>query len=664
MFAYEFEYGGVVTPCSPSGRWMLKSVVPDGCAAFRTELSGELIFTHSDYEYLKTIENENPYNEIIFVIYEDNVEKWRGSFSIVTCKVADYHGVYRVTPVVIDKYSEMLNDWERKQDILKQDIARRDFAIVEESGFEYLEIKETVNLFENNGFNFNSGDWYANNVLLPLGQFWNTFLSSKYLGFTTNREYYMPALYNDSALTTLFIPLIRNGFGAAYLPAGSLSQQWMFVKGTYVPLGGDSYEVTTTLARKVDITLDVEGVTVFPSDDSTSWDIGFSEAVTINGQSGRKWYMKATKFQAKYIPYIFTYRNGATTTHLMELASKKKVDRTPRYLKDVMAWFAKQYNLHKQQVVGMFTIDVINSELLTNATNPVTGENRNPLYYAVLTHNAEISGDIEVGRQGLKTGALLSLKELLLSICTNFNAKWDIINGYLTIEHISHWFDLASSQDLTLIENGIYTNKLQNYIYDTKGIPRKEELKYNTLASQMEFDGLPIEYNSYNVSKDDSTGTETIQAYSASIDSVIDKSSDDGLTLILLELVPEGIRVIESGGSIWNPVIVEISLFKPIFRQGIITGLWYINEPMTISRIMDDYHKYNRPLQFGNINTIDAEFEESGYIKAQDEIQVPIETPQQYKLYKTELGYGRCMGFEWDSVNRITKLNLIHKTNV
>lgn len=666
MFAYVFEYDGVVTQCNPSGRWALKSNVPEGCAAFRTQLSGELIFTHDDYEFLKSIENDNPYNEIVFVIYEDSIEKWRGSFSLVTCKVSDYHGVYRCTPVVIDKYTEMLGDWEREQDIMKKNIARRDFAIVEESGFEYKTIVNIVNLFENNGFNYRSGDWYANNVLLPLGQFWNGFISTKYLGFTTDREYYMPALYNDELLTSLFIPLIRNGYGAAYLPAGSLSQQWLYVKGIYRHLGGNSYEVTTLLARKIDITIDVEGVAVMPTDDATSWDLGYSEAVTIQGQPGRKWYMKATKFQSKYNPHIFTFRSGVTVEHYMELSSKKIVDRSPRYLKDVMAWFAKQYNLHKEVDVGMFTVDVINSELLTNAVNPVTGEDRNPLYYAMLVHNAEILGDVEVGRQGLKKAAPVSLKQLLLSICTNFNARWDIVDGYLTIEHITHWLDLAASQDLTLIENGIYTDKLQNYEYTGDEVPRKEVLKYKTLAEQIEFDGVPIEYAAYNTAGDDTTKTSTIEAYAASIDKVIDSSSKDGLTLVLVEYVPSGVKIITIGGPLPNPVTVEVSYWKPIFRPGIITGLWYINEPMTVSRIEDDYFKYFRPLQLGKMNIIDENFTESGYIKRQDEIKVPIDinTIAQWKLYKTKLGYGRCTGFEYDSVSRIVSLNLIFKTNV
>ncbi len=665
MFAYQFEYDGVKTTCNPSGRWVLRSDVPEGCAGFRTVLDGTLTFSHADYAFLKAIEDINPYNEIVFVIYEDTIELWRGSFSIVNCEVSGYHGAYRVTPKVIDKYSEMLNDWERERDIFKQNIARRDFAIVEESGFEYYDIVETVNLFENNGFSYYAGNWYANNVLLPLGQFWNSFASTKYLGFTTNHEYYMPALYNDAGLTSLFVPLIRTGSGSAYLPAGSLNQQWMYIGGTFTHLGGDSYQVTTHLARKVDITLDIAGIAVMPSDNTALWDLAYSEAVTINGQSGRKWYMKADAFQDKYSPSIFTYRTGATVKHYMELLSKQLVDRTPRYLKDVMAWFASEYGLNKTEVVGPFIVDVIDSELLTNKVNPVTG-NDNELYYAVLVHNAEISNEVEQGREGLKITAEVTLKDMLISICNNFNALWDIVDGFLKIEHISYWFDLAASQDLTAIEGGIYTEKLQNYVYDDN-IGRREIIQHSIQADQMEFNGLPIEYSAFNVrGNSDNTTTHNIPVYGNSIDKVIDSDLSDGLTLVLLELVPEGINIFSSTGSFWNPITVETTLFKPIFRVGLLTGLWYVNEPMTMTRIMDDYHKYFRPLQLGTMNTIAENFEQSGYIKKQDEIRLPIDirTIAMYKLYGTELGYGRCTGFEFDSVNRTTNLKLIHKTNV
>ena len=241
-------------------------------------MNSELTFVGEDFEYLRSIENTDPYGEIFTIIYENGLEFWRGSFSIVQAKVDAYRGTYSINPVVNDKYTPILQNWQEEVDILSI-LEPRNIELSLLSGIEEIEYSEEMQVIGTTS----GGVFFPQNVIL-----WN---NTNYLAFSTNPA----AGYNFYILNKDYTGGISaiSPLSLDNLPPYPFSNELWTVYGakyedTNVP---ERKKVTVKLWRKITVTMnDIYGNPVQPQQTAGySWyNVG---AITIAGYDCTKWVL-------------------------------------------------------------------------------------------------------------------------------------------------------------------------------------------------------------------------------------------------------------------------------------------------------------------------------------------------------------------------------------
>lgn len=85
---------------------------------FREELSQELCFDYSVYEYIVNA----GLNEVFYLhIYRDSIPFWKGTFTLTDCKIhpSSEHRTVKVKPKVYDQYTEVLELADKEYDLIK-----------------------------------------------------------------------------------------------------------------------------------------------------------------------------------------------------------------------------------------------------------------------------------------------------------------------------------------------------------------------------------------------------------------------------------------------------------------------------------------------------------------------------------------------------------------
>ena len=630
MYTYKFLYDNIFCFCSPGGRWKLKSSSPPFCNGTRLELSGELIFVNSDYTYLKQIEETDPFGSIIFVIYKDGVEHWRGKFSPVLCKIDSYKGVFRATPIVHDKYSPIIENWEEEVDVMN--VAPRNVEIEKLSGIEEIEISDIINV---SGTKV-GGVFYPDNIIQ-----WNADPHNSPTPLpqiTTNNYFSINQLVHSTyAAPAYFYDPIEEASLPVY--AGAYSEFWLFWSAKFednITGGVNSKKVTAKLRRKVTYT--VNDSSGNPSPPSTfagySWlSLG---AATVAGYDCTKWVIDP-RYLAWTAIFGFKYIIDKNGFWCPKITNGKTKISNGKLLNDILYFFSDRYGGYLMQ-----------STFLLDEFNPITGR-KNETNRLIAINNYDLNKDAgELPGENRK----MKFKELINNICNTFNMKWDLLiregTYRFVIEHVDYWNNKYDEFDLTSIENGLYTEKQLDYKYNGSSLPRREHLRFQTESYNVDFDGLPIVYEPQNTSAliEDTTKDISVKMFDTNIDFIIGEKIDKNWSLLSTVKV----------GEVYN-VLLSATL---------LVGLTFNNEILSNSRLLDDYFKYNRLLPKGEMNGVLTSFEESGYLKEQEKITVPIEIKQAivWNKYLTELGWGRLDSFEFDSLTRTTSLTIKFKVNV
>lgn len=136
----------------------------------------------------------------------------------------------------------------------------------------------------------------------------------------------------------------------------------------------------------------------------------------------------------------------------------------------------------------------LRSTFFENITNPVTG-NPNTAFEAVLYQKSDIV------RAGITTEvatlAELSLKALLEDLNRMFNVWWfiDESTNELVIEHISDVIGGVGT-DLTTLDGGKWAKNRNTVSFDKIEVPVREEFEWRAQALDVDFVGYDIEYDS------------------------------------------------------------------------------------------------------------------------------------------------------------------------
>lgn len=252
----------------------------------------------------------------------------------------------------------------------------------------------------------------------------------------------------------------------------------------------------------------------------------------------------------------------------------------------------------------------LQSQLLFNETNPVTGVSPSPLY-ELQVHAIDDVKDPDATLPG--TIENVTLKGLMSDIIEGkLNAFWRVNEGTqrFIVEHIN---DLNNQGviDLTAIDGGEYTYLKDKYTYDNTDVPKAEE--FPSLDTSLDFTGVDIVYNN-----DCSSGVKTYttgEVYTEVQSIVLDPDTypNDGIVLITPDsLAPPG--MLDSNDE---PIGTRS-------ENGFLTGDYRPNAPMAMANLHNTMWGYYRPFIAGNMNFTNVVFDKARPVKQNEEITVPI----------------------------------------
>ena len=265
---------------------------------------------------------------------------------------------------------------------------------------------------------------------------------------------------------------------------------------------------------------------------------------------------------------------------------------------------------------------VIDSELLTNNINPVTGTTPNPLQFLALFAKSDI---INASGSDLAWQANVSIEEALGDLSAIFNALWyvDTTTNKLIFEHVTAILSNVVGTDLTTLDGGKWAKGRNLIKWDKEEVPRAETFNFVQPCAQQDFIGFPIDYTQgCSTARSIETRTAKIET---ELTRIYQNTQEDktGLVLIAYASILQDDQADEVG---------ELSqLFIP-------------NAPLSWANLHRDYFHDWRFLTNGTLNNVATVFDSTRPIKRQDGLVFPLCCLNDFnplELIKTEIGSGR-----------------------
>lgn len=227
----------------------------------------------------------------------------------------------------------------------------------------------------------------------------------------------------------------------------------------------------------------------------------------------------------------------------------------------------------------------VSSDFFTADINPVTGTDNICKNLQLWTKsdvaNAQISE--QNAQDNIQaTYVTLTLRELFQDVYTHTQCEWYILDqnpNNLIWEHITDVRDNTVGFDLTTYDGGKWVENIGTYRYGIEDVPLQEVWRFVT-AENTDFIGLPIDYNgcgneitNYNTNQIDTDLTALIGE--------AEQRGIDGFVLVQTD------SVLESGS---------------LAQNGILTGSFAPNMPLSISNLQDKFWRDYRKLGSGTLN--------------------------------------------------------------
>jgi hypothetical protein len=269
------------------------------------------------------------------------------------------------------------------------------------------------------------------------------------------------------------------------------------------------------------------------------------------------------------------------------------------------------------------------SELLTNATNPVTAVNPNPMATLSLMQKSDA---VNPTATELATIANLSFKDAMSDLTTLFNALWyvDKVTNKVIFEHVTGILSPTVGVDLTTLDGGKWDIGRNVISYDKEQSPRQETFTYAKGAQYQDFLGLPIVYTQgCATARSLEVRTKVMETEVARIFQNPNEANE-GLILLATNSINEDETATENG---------ELSqLFIP-------------NAPLAWANLHRDYYRDYRFMKEGTLNGVATTFNSTRPIKRQENIIFPMACLNDFdplKLIKTSQGEGRLLTAKYD----------------
>ena len=247
------------------------------------------------------------------------------------------------------------------------------------------------------------------------------------------------------------------------------------------------------------------------------------------------------------------------------------------------------------------------------------------------------------------TVADISFADLIKNICTAYNLRWDIIDNFFQIEHLSFW-NKEQGLDLTIpryAKNILYSKK---YTYATEEMKKFETFKFME-AQGIDFVGDDIYYESAcvdNTTSDDNKKLFEANLITTDIAFVLahpDTANDDTIS-------NDGFCLVACNTD--NNIITEAPVLDSVAR---------LNNSLAWAQLQRDYYQYGRILLHGYMNRMSATFLSSIPTKKQVKLLIPLCCADEFDpfdLVTTQLSTdGNVDSATFDMSSETLELNLL-----
>ena len=288
------------------------------------------------------------------------------------------------------------------------------------------------------------------------------------------------------------------------------------------------------------------------------------------------------------------------------------------------------------------------SSYFGSATNPISGHSPNPLVDLVLYQKSDV---VDPTATEKATIARTSLKELVPSICTLFNAYWYIGKTPSNLDAliIEHKSTLQSAQtvsiDLTTLDGGKYVANKEAFLFKEESIPFQEVPEFSIKPLQIDFVGLPIQYDSECKGSDDLV--QSVTAFETEVARMVDSTNESTDGLVLLNRYD------------------CLALAQQSYSTSPITGKWSPNITNSWSFCHEHYHKTaDRALPQGIMNGNSETFTNTKRIKVEENVVFPVccfDSFDATGLIRTNVGDGEIDSFTYNTKTKTIQCKLNHE---
>lgn len=297
------------------------------------------------------------------------------------------------------------------------------------------------------------------------------------------------------------------------------------------------------------------------------------------------------------------------------------------FLSDSLALLCSTCNNIQYVTSDFFEINPIGDTIgYVSGDNYVTGK-KNYVNHITLSNSSDV---LYPSSSSPSLYTSMSFSKLMKNLNYMFNVYWFIDSANrLRIEHDS-WFTNNLIVDLSLTANNLYKKE---YSYIKDNLPNKERFTFR-YAINTDFVGTEIVY--------DINCTNTPEIFTRASEFVTDIH-------YLRNLPPENFS------TDFIVMFATLELLGPsywvFYEEGVITGEFLQNNHLSWANLQDNYHRYGRIIEDGNMNFNDVTFDSWRKLRKQNNqkyIGCCLDIPENQGNVITELGTGDATKITYD----------------
>jgi len=587
----------------------------------REKISSEIILNYGKgYEYLKDLENSNPFLILIIKIKNNGIftERIRSGFFPQDCEWDLDKCEVSIKCTEFDAYNEILLNWEKDINILS-------IKPLQNQVYTKIYNRDFITGTTTYVANYSAGQLVQVNIGGVVWISYNNGTNSPSITGDVNMQYMFPG-YNmlfsmDAQINN---PIVWELVGGYQKNSNAVSITFTVVKFSSMTI---TYDLGTDIVTP-------------PPIGGYSWTQVSVHA--IGNSKYRIWRMHPDRaytgvYEHYSIPHTLLNLNGTLSTQVIFTEDEVLYNQFWRRLDTVIEKY-----LNLLSTTGM----TFKSDLLFNNTNPLNPNSPNEYFHYELSglreryiYLAAMSDVISPNATEKATIQLYNFKTLITNLSIMFHADWIISNNTFIFEHKSFFENNYSyginNTEIVDISNNLDVKHNNKYTYD------KGDNLYHMYKIQM-YNAFGLDFTGQNIIIDANFSTDkqilkvdTLTSLTGDLSYIFNNNTDaskDGICLAVIERVHAD---------------TSISHFRIVEGNGGITGQKITNGLFSVSVLEEKFHSIIQSYKSGNINLKNIIFPFVYKNKNQSPINMlNCKYFDAAKLYKTPLGIGTVDSYD------------------